>query len=183
MRTKNLLILSVVLLMPAVSAVTAHAQVSDVRIRPGITTHMGQKASDHVTLELVGGSFPSTTDSCPRNDFQRLLPDGRRAEGVFRVPAGQVLVVTDVDWEYSNTSGALAGTTQIFRLWVENLVESESVVALRSPFILNSTGYGAGSIHLTSGFIVSSAARVCATVAGGGTSIGGALRGYLAPDR
>lgn len=61
---------------------------------------MDQPPSSHVTLESIGVS--STGDTLQDLDFRRINPDGTAMPGPpwFRVPAGQVFVVTDVDWQY-----------------------------------------------------------------------------------
>lgn len=152
-----------------------------------VPTHMGQKASEHVTLEVVGG----VTGGCGPAllDFVRVLPDGTTDPGFFRVPRQRVLVVTDVDWQYIHPSGAAgAGRIQILRLVIENLGDGGSIRAFESTVTLSSLGEGGQSESMTSGFVVSSAARICPDVFPGPLGPPSGLqhlivRGYLAPDR
>jgi hypothetical protein len=151
-------------------------------------THMGQPPSSHVTLENVGG-IPGF---CGGVDFARVLPDGTSA-GIFRVPAGQVLVVTDVDWEYAHPQGKDAkGTIQVLTLSIQNIPpagenDPEPIKAFQSTITLNFQGQGGTSEHMTSGFVVSSSARICLDVHSGPASTPSGLqsllvRGYLTPD-
>jgi len=151
-----------------------------------VTTTQAQLASEHVTLEVVGGVIGGCG---PTNlDFVRVLPDGTSSD-VFRVPATQVLVVTDVDWQYVHPNGAAAaGTIETLRLFIENLTNpSLSRRAFESTVTLSSVGQRGISERMTSGFIVSSAARICPDVFPGplGPPFGLQhliVRGYLAPD-
>ncbi len=60
----------------------------------------------------------STEDTLQDLDFRRINPDGTAMPGPpwFRVPAGQVFVVTDVDWQYNSGS---TGGIQTFRIFIE----------------------------------------------------------------
>lgn len=156
-------------------------------------THMGQPASNHVTLELVkvgtGGCEPCQLD------FVRVLPDGNAETESYRVPEGKVLVVTDVDWQYATWGLFETKRVQILRLFIENLAPPYFTrVAFESTITLVDDGYGglAGGIseRMTSGFIVSSEARICPNVYPGPTCRGEGgglqhvtLRGYLTEDR
>jgi len=167
---------------------------SAVACSPGSTwlTHMGQLASNHVTL----GSTRVGTGGCEpcQLDFSRVLPDGSLEAGVFRVPEGKVLVVTDVDWKYRTHGLFETNRVQSLRLFVENLAGYPPSVAFESTITLVDDGYGglAGGIseHMTSGFVVSSGTRVCPDVYPGPACHpeGGGLqhlilRGYLIEDR
>jgi len=157
-------------------------------------THMGQKASAHVVLEAVGGVI----GGCEPGglDFVRVLPDGKldtvnvNESGAFRIPARKVLVVTDVDWQYVHPDGQQqAGNIQVLRLIIENLATPENRRrAFESTITLSNTGQGGISEHMTSGFIVSSDARICPEVSPGPTGPPYGLqhlivRGYLAPAK
>ncbi|MBI1744545.1 hypothetical protein HYR54_15970 [Candidatus Acetothermia bacterium] len=155
-----------------------------------VLTHVGQLASNHVTLELVGGA----KGGCGVHmlDFVRVLPDGTtggpaNSNGFFRVPDGQVLIVTDVDWQYIHPNGASAvGTIEILRLFIENLADSTKTRrAFESTVTLSSAGSGGISESMTSGFVVSSKARICPDVFPGPEGPPSGLqhlivRGYLA---
>jgi hypothetical protein len=129
-------------------------------------THMGQPPSNHVTLHSFGG--PGGEDGL---EFLRINADGTREPDAFRVPAGKVFVVTDVDWQYN--SGA-PQSRQIFRIFNRDNEVFESTV------MLNDSGDGGISEAMTSGFVVSSAGRISVDVSPGGGVINFAiLRGYL----
>ncbi len=147
-------------------------------------------SSDYVTLEVIG----SNVGGCGGTDmdFVRNLPDGSRdtvnvsSTGAFRIPKGHVLVVTDVDWQYVHPDGAAAaGTIEILRLFIENLSTAESNRAFESTVTLSSVGEGGASVAASSGFIVSSKARICPDVVPGPAGPPSGLqhlivRGYLA---
>jgi hypothetical protein len=156
----------------------------------GPATHMGQTYDNHVTLEVVGGLNGGCGPA--KLDFVRVLPNGNMQSGAgglgWRVPKGKVLVVTDVDWQYVHPNGAAsAGQMQILRLFIENLADPTlNRRAFESPVILSNTGAGGVSASMTSGFIVSNAARICPDVIPGPLGPPSGLqhlilRGYLAP--
>ena len=123
-------------------------------------THLARPASDLVTLEVAGGLIAGCGPA--KLDFIRVLPDGK-SSGLFRVPAGQVLVVTDVDWQFAHPTAG--GRFQILRLFIENLADpAEKRRVFESTIALSSTGEGGASESMTSGFVVSSAAKLCADV-------------------
>lgn len=142
------------------------------------TTHIGQSPKNHVTLEVI--RVGNTND--PKQDlyFLRINQDGTRTGGPpwFRVPSGQVLVVTDVDWQYNLGT---AGQIQTFRIFIENL--SDPAISNRvfeSVIVLNNQGQGGISESMTSGFVVSSAGRIVVdTYPGGGVISHVIIRGYL----
>jgi hypothetical protein len=130
-----------------------------------MATHLGQVATDHIVLELVGGMNGGCGPG--RLDFVRVLPDGNIQSGPgglgYRIPRRRFLVITDVDWQYVHpTHAAAAGTIEILRLFIENLGNpSLSRRAFESTVTLSSRGEGGISESMTSGFVVSSAARIC----------------------
>jgi hypothetical protein len=146
---------------------------------------VGQPASSLVTLEAV-----NMITACPTGlDFFRTFPDGGTG-GPFRVPAGQVLVVTELDWQYVHPSGAAAaGHIETLRLFIQNLAQPfVQRRAFESTVVLSAVGEGGASTTATTGFAVSSAAQVCADVSPGPTTGGGGLqhlivRGYLTRDQ
>ena len=81
-------------------------------------THIDQPPSSHVTLESIGVN--STGDTLQDLDFRRINPDGTAMPGPpwFRVPAGQVFVVTDVDWQYNLGSfGGVQTVRYLLNIW------------------------------------------------------------------
>ena len=120
----------------------------------------------------------------------RVLADGNLQGGPgglgWRVPAGQALVVADVDWQYIHPQGAAeAGRIQVLLLFVENLATPiHTRRAFESAVTLSSRGDAGVSEAITTGFVVSSKARVCPDVFAGpqGPPFGLQhliLRGYL----
>jgi len=187
MRAKGIQLLWVVVFVAFVGTAKAQGQAPP----PNPNTHMGQRASQHVTLEVVsgfaGGCGPLYTSRS--HEFVRNLPDGTAASGRFRVPSGKVLVITDVDWQYVHPDGAAgAGAAVTVRLFIENLANDFfSRRAFESTVTLSSLGEGGTSEAMTSGFIVSPAARICPDVIGAPAGPPSGLqhlllRGYLAPD-
>lgn len=151
-------------------------------------------ASEHVTLEIVHGM----KGGCGAGsfDFVRNLPNGSRdninvdPSGAFRIPKGKVLVVTDVDWQYVHPNGSAgAGAIQVLRLFVENPAKPNLTQRqFESTVTLSNLGQGGISERMTSGFIVSSEARICPDVTPGPEGPPSGLqhlivRGYLAPDK
>jgi hypothetical protein len=122
-------------------------------------------AHQHVVLELVGGLNGGCGPG--KLDFLRVLPDGGFEAGPsglgWRVPVGQALVITDVDWQYIHPQGvAGAGKNEVLRLAIENLTNvSQTRRAFESTITLSSHGEGGISEAMTSGFVVSSKARIC----------------------
>ena len=153
---------------------------------------MTLSASQHVVLELVGGSGGGCGDA--QLDFLRNLPNGTRQSGAgglgWRVPAGKALVITDVDWQYVHPQGAAAaGKIEVLRLFVENLADdSNTQREFESTITLSSQGEGGVSEAMTSGIVVSSKARICPDVSPGprGPPAGLQhliLRGYLIANK
>ncbi|MDX2149396.1 MAG: hypothetical protein SFV54_01580 [Bryobacteraceae bacterium] len=120
---------------------------------PLLAADPGQIVVLEMRTDVRGGCGPA------RIDFFRNLPDGTQQSTPFRVPEGTHLVVTDVDWHYYNGTPL---QIQILRLIIENL---ENVEVRRRAFEsitnLNNSGLGGRSERLTTGFAVSSRARLC----------------------
>lgn len=152
-----------------------------------MASHLGQEIGDHVVLELIsgvnGGYGPQ------QYDWVRNMPDGSQEQGTgpggqFRVPTGWALVITDVDWQYDVAAGA--GTMQVFRLFVLSTADDPDVGGRRvfdSAIVLGPEGSGGASVAMTTGIVVSDAARLGVDVvpgAGGPGALQHAiLRGYL----
>ncbi len=67
----------------------------------GKATHMGVRASDHVTLKRLDGTAQGSTR------FKRSFPDGSVGATEFVVPSGKSLVVTDVGWWATTSDGSV----------------------------------------------------------------------------
>jgi hypothetical protein len=144
-------------------------------------THMGQPSNSHIVLESIGVN--STGDTLQDLDFRRINPDGTAIPGPpwFRVPPGQVFIITDVDWQYNLGS---PGGVQTFRILIENLTSEahlrERSRVFESTITLNNEGRGGISEAMTSGFIVSSKGRIVVdSYPGGGVISHIIIRGYL----
>jgi len=155
---------------------------------------MSLLSNQYVVLKCVMGLNGGFSDY--KADFLRIHSDGMEQSGPrgsgwgWRVPVGQALVITDVDWEYIHPQGAaMAGKIEVLRLWVQNLTTPNlGGRVFESTITLSSHGEGGISEAMTSGFVVSSKARICPDVVPGPVSqgVGGlqylVLRGYLIPD-
>jgi hypothetical protein len=137
-----------------------------------------QLAEPASTLVTLNGVKVSGGDGW---DFRRVMPDGSYASGYYRVPAGKVLVITDVDWQFNSTSSP---PHQTLRLWVEK--RSNTSVrhkVFESTIRLEGTSVdidGGTSESMRTGFAVSSAGNISVDIwPGGGNIIDLVLRGYL----
>jgi hypothetical protein len=142
-------------------------------------SHMGQPISNHVLLESIG--VANTGDPSRDLDFFRILPDGTMTPSGpagFRVPTGEMLVITDVDWQYAGQPES----SQTFRVFIKPLKgEDHGRRVFESTITLDGEGHGGISEAMTSGFVVSSSVRLAVdTSPGGGTIQHVLLRGYLA---
>jgi hypothetical protein len=135
-------------------------------------------AKVRVTLEVVG--VANTGDPTKDLDFIRILPDGTSPPSppYFRVPSGELLVVTDVDWQYNLGT---PGDIQTLRLFIENVAHPRvRRRVFESTVVLNGKGQGGTSESMTSGFAVSSRGRIVVdSFPGGGKISHVILRGYL----
>ena len=135
-------------------------------------THVGRKASEMVNLS---GLFNNSGEIF----FLRTLPDGNATS--FTIPAGKVLVITDVNWQI--TAGN-PGTVSRLLLRIDNLANPALIRdVFDSVITLNSAGVNGANENLKGGIVVSSAAKITAHL----TIPSGALDhlfliGYLAPD-
>ena len=108
---------------------------------------------------------------------------GTRADGgsSFTIPAGKVLVITDVNWQ---VNAGNPGTVARLSLRIDNLANPGLIRdVFDSVITLNSGGVNGANENLKAGIVVSSAAKIAAHL----TIPTGALNhlfliGYLAPD-
>jgi hypothetical protein len=135
-------------------------------------THLGRKASEMVSLS---GLFNNSGEVF----FLRTLPDGNATS--FTIPAGKVLVITDVNWQ---VNAGNPGTVARLSLRIDNLANPALIRdVFDSVITLNSGGVNGANENLRAGIVVSSAAKITAHL----TIPTGALDhlfliGYLAPD-
>jgi hypothetical protein len=141
-------------------------------------SHLGQPPSHFVTLEVVGAGSFCASKGYMNLDFQRNLSDGSSVYP-FKIPAGQVLVVTDMDWQWNAGTPNSRQTLRVF------LVSASSFSRVfESTIELNGSGEGGTSEAATAGFVVSPAASICLdAIPGGGVLNHLLLRGYLAPNK
>lgn len=121
-------------------------------------------------------------------ELHRVFPDGTIGEDAFRVPGGNVFIVTDVSWTHEDAAGdAAAGQLRTLALCVGNLSGDMPMAVFLSPIVLNSSGKGGASKAMTTGFVVSSQGVLCPIVmpplilSSGHTDV--IVRGHLAPDK
>jgi hypothetical protein len=149
---------------------TAPALVRDVNAASA--THLGRKASEMVSLS---GNFTPTGEIF----FMRTLPDGTSTP--FTVPAGKVLIITDVNWQIEAGN---PGTVARLLLRIENLANPIFFRNVHNSVLtLNSAGVNGSNERLGAGIAVSSAAKITATLTTPNGALGGLfLIGYLVPE-
>jgi len=135
-------------------------------------THLGRKASEMVSLS---GLFNNNGEIF----FLRTLPDGTSTS--FTIPAGKVLIITDVNWQIDSGN---PGTVVRLLLRIENLANPALIRNVHnSVFTLNSAGVNGVNERLGAGIVVSSAAKITAQLTAPSGALGALyLIGYLAPE-
>jgi len=135
-------------------------------------THLGRKASELVSLS---GLFNATGEIF----FLRTLPDGTSTS--FTIPAGKVLIITDVNWQIDSGS---PGTVARLLLRIENLANPSLIRNVHNSVLtLNSAGVSGSNERLGSGIAVSSAAKITASLTTPNGALAGLfLIGYLVPE-
>jgi hypothetical protein len=106
----------------------------------------------------------------------RLFPDGHTES--FTIPPGRVLVLTDLEWTYSNSVNPFANQTQLFRLLLGSGT-SDDVAKSAAKTDDNSLAFG--SLQMTSGFTVARGTPLCGFFGFGdsGFLARAVVRGYL----
>jgi hypothetical protein len=117
---------------------------------------MGVAPREHVMLDMVTGA----RDGCgaAKIEFVRLGMDGSASEQPFRIPEGRVLVVTEADWFYG---GGVVDSLVMMRIFAENLQDASKRRKLAELVARVSAGGAGANAQFTSGFLVSSKARLC----------------------
>jgi hypothetical protein len=145
-----------------------------------MSTHMGRKPRDHVTLAAVLSD--NTQDMTKDIDFIRIFPNARadQAPQWFRIPQNRFLVITDVDWRCDS---GIPGSTQTLSIFIQNIQnQSRRHKVFESTIQLNAEGRGGISYSMMSGFVVSFQARINVNLFPVGANIASLiLRGYLVP--
>lgn len=126
-----------------------------------MASHLGQNISNHVTLELVGGIIDGYGSD--KLGWWRILADGSKqlgpSGGTWVVPAGQHLVLTDIDWQFDDHGTANAGVLVVLRLFVVKGRTDQRLI--ESSIVLSDKGQGGTVTSWTAGGVF-----------GPGTSIG-----------
>ena len=136
-------------------------------------THLGRKASEIVNLS---GLLNANGEIF----FMRTLPNGT-VNAEFTIPAGKVLIITDVNWQIdAGNPGAVARLL----LRIENLANPIFIRNVHNSVLtLNSAGVNGVNDRLGAGIAVSSAAKITAHLTVPSGALGGLyLIGYLAPE-
>ena len=166
-----------VALKMAVLAIPCFAWAADV-------THTRARVSDMITLQMISGARNGCGPA--KFDVVRLSADGTSGSEPFRFPEGRSMIITEVDWYYFNGPPGLMVVLSVIN---ENLRDaSKRSTVFQSPVRLGADGVGGTSERLTTGFAVSSSARLCFDVLNGSTGhpmrlSRVLLRGYLANER
>ena len=136
-------------------------------------THVGRKASEIVNLS---GLFNANGEIF----FMRTLPDGT-ANPSFTIPAGKVLIITDINWQMDSGN---PGTVVRLLLRIENLANPIFIRNVHNSVLtLNGAGVNGVNEHLGAGIAISSAAKITAHLTAPSGALGGLfLIGYLAPE-
>ncbi len=117
---------------------TASAPVPVQTAAASATTHMGQLPSSHVTLAYLVNCL------C----FRREGADGTIDPNAFTIPAGQVFVLTNVDWSETGISSR-AGQTAILLLEVNHTVIFDSRGIFSTDLLAGKNEQIAGGIVLS----------------------------------
>jgi len=133
-----------------------------------LLTHMDVGPNDLVVLQGSNAVEAMSLDCNqePRSmptGFYRQYPDGTVSPDRFRIPEGAYLVITDVDWVYRGQVQG-AGETRTLEIFRENMSFTQRSEAFRAAMVLDRNGIGANTEAMTSGFVVSSEARICVDV-------------------
>lgn len=142
-------------------------------INAASATHLGRKASEIVSLS---GLF----DANGTIFFMRTMPDGT-VNSQFTIPAGKVLIITDVNWQIESGN---PGTVARLLLRIENIANPIFIRNVHNSVLtLNSAGVNGVNENLRAGIAVSSAAKITAHLTIPTGALGGLyLIGYLAPE-
>jgi hypothetical protein len=87
---------------------------------------------------------------------KRLLPNGETED--FAIPHGKTLVITDVEWNWSNQNQPFVNQNQLFRLFLGPNTAND---VAKSVAMTNSNSFAGAMEALTSGFTVAQGTPVC----------------------
>jgi hypothetical protein len=141
--------------------------------------HLGVPANQHVIL--LAQSDDGTccqAGQCFRfvHFPTRLLPNGQTE--VFAIPHGKTLVITDVEWNWSNQNQPFVNQSQVFRLFLGPNTAND---VAKSVAMTDSNSFAGTTEALTSGFTVAQGTPVCGFFAFGSSQFlsSATLGGYL----
>jgi hypothetical protein len=129
---------------------------------PAQISHTGQSPRQHVVLTRE----PAIPHGCglQESEFFRIFPDGTKAPAPFRVPDGQLLVITDVDWWLADfKSPPSPGYSLYFELALEHQVLPliTTYRVFRDAATTDPQNRLGRSVAMTTGFVVAPGTRIC----------------------
>ena len=151
MNRKEGIIVTIVVLATFITGMFASAsasQVLNVFVTNFPKTHLGQEPGSLVTLRCQGSLVIARELFCTRSHS-----DGTVQEN-FTVPAGSVLVVTDVSWRIDRGRGD-AGNSTIFTIELRQHLSNQRSLVFISYQVADVDGVAFKDEHLTAGFVVS----------------------------
>lgn len=164
---RSALVLAAALLGLSSSLSIAQADAQSVKVVPISTTDLGQKASAIVTL----GSF------CEGNvvRFERINSSGNGTGTSFTVPAGQVMIATDVEFRTS-------GSNTTYEVFISGSSVSPVYASVASA---GGAPAAVSKDHFRTGFVIGPGHGLTVVVAPATecTQQRWYVRGYLSPDR
>ncbi len=130
-----------------------------------------------VMLELAGGAPGICQNGYV---FSRSGASGNSL-GSFVIPAGNVFLITDIDWQYNAPTGAAeAGQQQTLRLSaVPKTGGGFGVIVLESTITLSSAGQGGTSATVHTPAAINSNATICTDITPGPFSGGGGVQSVI----
>lgn len=132
--------------LPVTGTVTANVSLPD-----PLPVQQVNSASSSVALECAP---VTSTNICTSTDFFQLNNDGSAQGSPYNIPAGQVLVITDVEWELVGGSNALAYALAVGTQASQQCNPSCFPILLR-PYLYVGGGGGSGARadHFTTGLV------------------------------
>ncbi len=134
--------------LPVSGTVTANVSLPD-----PLPVQSVNSASSSVALECVS---PSPFNLCTPAQFFQLNNDGTTQGSPYSIPAGQVLVITDVEWQIFGGNNTAAVAFFVGTQVVENCTQGcPGPLSLEAPYLYVSGGSGslARADHFTTGFV------------------------------
>ena len=156
MNRKEGFIVTIVVLATFITGMFASASASqmlNVFVTNFPKTHLGQEPASLVTLRCQGSPVIARQLFCTRSHSDGTIPEN------FTVPAGSVLVVTDVSWRIDGGRG-YAGNSTIFTIELRQHLSNHRSLVFISYQVADVDGVAFKDEHLTAGFVVSPGATM-----------------------